>query len=151
MAAAGNVEDLEVNGIDTELWRFLSATCLSSQEGCSDDFRESSFGFNHSPISFIEDIKGNMWVTTMQVENGQFWRPLTPIGIFPRSCFFPHPWSIIKNQSPISSSWWFQPIWKIWTSTLDHLPKDRDENNKSLKPPTSLSLNPILGSYGISL
>ena len=32
------------------------------------------------------------------------------------------------------SSWWFQPIWKIFVK-LDHFPKDPGENKKCLKPP----------------
>ena len=41
-----------------------------------------------------------------------------------------------QNQKPlpIKPSWWFQPIWKILVK-LDHFPRDRDENNKYLKPP----------------
>ena len=35
------------------------------------------------------------------------------------------------------SSWWFQPLWKICSSKLDHFPKDRGENKKYVKPPPS--------------
>ncbi len=35
------------------------------------------------------------------------------------------------------SSWWFQPIWKIWSSNWIISPS-RDENKKCLKPPPSI-------------
>ena len=34
---------------------------------------------------------------------------------------------------------WFQPKWKIWVKIGFIFPKDRGENKKSLKPPSSLS------------
>ena len=35
---------------------------------------------------------------------------------------------------PSNTTWWFQPIWKIFVK-LDHFPKFRVENKKCLKPP----------------
>ena len=53
---------------------------------------------------------------------------------------------------PNLSSWWFQPIWKRWSSILDHFHRERGEIffKKSLKPPPSycwfFQMIPLLGN-----
>ena len=42
--------------------------------------------------------------------------------------------SFSRLCSGIVPGWWFQPIWKIWTSTWESSP-GRGENKTSLKPP----------------
>ena len=48
------------------------------------------------------------------------------------------PYCIAMLLQQSVSSWWFQPIWNICSSKLDHFPNFRGENwKKSLKPPPS--------------
>ena len=44
--------------------------------------------------------------------------------------------SVVCFKNPWSSSWWFQPIWKILVKSGSSSPS-RDENKRCLKPPPS--------------
>ena len=44
-----------------------------------------------------------------------------------------------KNWSQIHSSWWFQPIWKIWVKLGSSSPIFGMKINNNLKPPASLA------------
>ena len=48
------------------------------------------------------------------------------------------PFGSLENFLKLKTSWWFQPNWKILVK-LDHFPRDRGENKKSLKPPARKS------------
>ena len=54
------------------------------------------------------------------------------------SCF------IFKSKSQFHTSWWFQPIWKIWSSNWIISPS-RGEHRKSLKPPSFTDSFPYFG------
>ena len=57
--------------------------------------------------------------------------------------------SVVCVKNPWSSSWWFQPVWKILVKSGSSSPS-RDENKKCLKPPPSpVFFNMVIEGKGL--